>query len=42
MNNYGDPQSLVLNGVQNNNKMPFRHFIKHLERTHYTCMLNNA
>ena len=41
-NNYGDPQKLVLIGVQNNNKMSFRHFIIHLECTHYTCMLNNA
>ena len=42
MNNYGDPQSLVLIRIQNNNKMSFGHFIKHLECTHYTCMLNNA
>ena len=42
MNNYGDPQSLVLIGVQNNEKMPLGHFIKHLECTHYTCMLNNT
>ena len=42
MNNYGDPQNLVLIGVQNNNKMSFEHFIKHIECTLYTCMLNNA
>ena len=42
MNNYGDSQKLVLIGVQNNEKMPFRHLIKNLECTHYTCMLNNA
>ena len=42
MNNYGYPQNLVLIGVQNSKKMSFGHFIKHLECTHYTCMLNNA
>ena len=42
MNNYDDPQSLILIGVQNNKKISFRHFIKHLECTHYICMLNNA
>ena len=42
MNNYGDPQNLVLNGVQNNEKMSFGYFIEHLECTHYTYMLNNA
>ena len=42
MNNYGDPQSLVLIGDQNNNKMSFWHFIKHLECTHYAYMLNNT
>ena len=42
MHNHGNSQSLGLIGVQNNNKMPFGHFIKHLECTHYTCMLNNA
>ena len=42
MNNYGDPQSLALIGDQNNNKMSFGHFIKHLKCTHYACMLNNA
>ena len=42
MNNYGDPQNLVLIGVQNNEKMSFGHFIEHLKYTHYTCMLNNA
>ena len=42
MNNYGYPQNLVLIGVQNSEKMSFGHFIKHLECTHYTCMLNNA
>ena len=41
MNNYSDPQNLVLIGVQNNEKMPFGHFIKYLECTHYTCMINN-
>ena len=42
MNNYGDPQNWVLIGVQNSEKMSFGHFIKHLECTHYTCMLNNV
>ena len=42
INNYGDPQILVLIRVQNNEKMPFGHFIEHLKCTHYTCMLNNA
>ena len=42
MNNYGDSQKLVLIGVQNNEKISFEHFIKHLECTHYTYMLNNA
>ena len=42
MHNHGSPQKLVLIGVQNNEKMPFGHFIKHLECTHYTCMLNNV
>ena len=42
INNYGDLQNLVLIGVQNNNKMPLGHFIKHIECTNYTCMLNNA
>ena len=42
MNNNGDPKNLVLIGVQNSSKMPFGHFIKHLEYTYYTCMLNNA
>ena len=42
MNNYGDLQILVLIGVQNSEKMPFRYFIKHLECTHYTCMINNV
>ena len=38
MNNCGNPKNLVFIGVQNNEKMPFEHFIKQ----HYTCMLNNA
>ena len=42
MHNHGNPQSLVLIGVQNNEKMSFGHFIEHLECTHYTFMLNNA
>ena len=42
INNYGDLQNLVLIGVQNNNKMPLGHYIKHIECTNYTCMLNNA
>ena len=42
MNNYGDPQNLILIEVQNSEKMSFGHFIKHLECTHYTCMINNA
>ena len=41
MYNYCNPQKLVLIGVQNNEKMSFGHFIKHLKCTHYTCMLNN-
>ena len=42
MHNHGNPQKLILIKVQNNEKMSFGHFIKHLECTHYTCMLNNA
>ena len=42
MYNHGNRQKLVLIKVQNNEKMPLRHFIKHLECTHYTCMLNNV
>ena len=34
MYNYGNPQKLVFIGVQNNEKMSFGHFIKHLECTH--------
>ena len=34
----GNPQSLVLIGVQNNIKMSFRHFIKHLMCTYKTNM----
>ena len=33
MNNYSDLPNLVLIGVQNNEKMSFGHFIKHLECT---------
>ena len=36
MHNHGNPQKRVLNGVQNNEKIPYRHFMKHLECTHYT------
>ena len=36
MNNYGNPQKLILIGVQNNEKMSFGHFIKHLEFTQTT------
>ena len=42
MHNHGNPQKMILIEVQNNEKMSFGHFIKYLERTHYTCMLNNA
>ena len=42
MNNCSDPQKLVLIGVQNNEKISFGHFIKHLKCTHYTCMLHNV
>ena len=42
MHNQGNPQKCVLIGVQNNEKMSFWHFIKHIECIHYTCMLNNA
>ena len=38
MYNHGSPQSLVLIGVQNNTKMPFGHFIKHLICTYKTNM----
>ena len=36
------PQSLVLIGVQTSEKMPKRHFIKHLTCTLWTIMRNNA
>ena len=36
--NHGNPQSLVLIGVQNNTKMSFGHFIKHLMCTYKTNM----
>ena len=36
--NHGNPQSLKLIGVQNNTKMSFRHFIKHLMCTYKTNM----
>ena len=36
------PQSLVLIGVQTSEKMPKRHFIKHLVCTLWTTMWNNA
>ena len=36
MYNHGNPQSLELIGVQNNTKMPFRHFIKHFVCTYKT------
>ena len=36
--NQGNPQSLVLIGVQNNIKMSFGHFIKHLMCTYKTNM----
>ena len=36
--NHGNPQSLELIGVQNNTKMPFGHFIKHLVCTYKTNM----
>ena len=39
MHNHDNTQNLVLIGVQNNEKMPFGQFIKHLECTHttYVC-----
>ena len=42
MHNHGNPQKLVLNGVQSNEKLSYRHFIKHLECTNYTNIWNNA
>ena len=36
--NHGNPKSLVLIGVQNNTKMSFGHFIKHLMCTYKTNM----
>ena len=36
--NYGNLQSLELIGVQNNTKMSFKHFIKHLIYTYKTNM----
>ena len=36
------PQSLVLIGVQTGEKIPKRHFIKHLAWTLWTTMWNNA
>ena len=36
--NHGNPQSLDLIGVQNNSKMPFGHFIKHLICAYKTNM----
>ena len=36
--NHGILQSLELIGVQNNTKMPFRHFIKHIVSTYKTNM----
>ena len=38
MFNHGNPQSLELIGVENNIKMPFEHFIKHLIYTNKTNM----
>ena len=42
MYNHVNPQKLVLIRIQNNEKIPLGYFIKHLEYTHYTCMLNNV
>ena len=36
--NHGNPQSLELIGVQNNTKMPFGHYIKHLICTYKANM----
>ena len=36
MYNHGNPQNLVLIRVQNNTKMPFEHFVKHLVCTYKT------
>ena len=36
--NYDNPQSLILIGVQNNTKMSFEHFVKHLICTGTTKM----
>ena len=38
MYNHGNPQCLVLIGIQNNTKMSFEHFIKHLVCTNKTNM----
>ena len=38
MHNHGNPQKLVLIKVQNNEKMSFEHFIKHLMCTYKTNM----
>ena len=42
MRKHEKPQSLVLIGVQTNEKMSKRHFIKHLACTLWTIMWNNA
>ena len=42
MRKHEKPQSLVLIGVQKSEKMPKRHFIKHLASTLWTIMWNNA
>ena len=42
MRKHEKPQSLVLIGVQTSEKMPKRHFNKHLACTLWTTMWNNA
>ena len=42
MYEYGKPQNLVLIKVWKSEKIPSRHFIKHLVCTHYTYVMNNA
>ena len=42
MRKHEKPQSLVLIEVQTSEKMPKRHFIKHLAYTLWTTMWNNA
>ena len=42
MRKHEKPQSLVLIGVQTSEKMPKRHYIKHLVCTLWTTMWNNA